>query len=103
VAGDLELTSVAAGTRLRVRVKAGARTSAVGGAHGGALKISVAAVAERGKANRAVVAVLAEALGLPTSSVTIVSGKSSQDKVVVVALSVAAVCTILLELERPKR
>jgi uncharacterized protein YggU (UPF0235/DUF167 family) len=50
-----------------------------------------------------VVEVLADALGLPASSVTIVSGKTSQDKVVKVALSVAAVCTILVQLERPKR
>jgi uncharacterized protein (TIGR00251 family) len=103
VANDLELKPVAGGTRLRVRVKPGARKTAIGGAHGGALRIAVAAVAERGKANRAVVEALAEALGLPASSVTIVSGKTSQDKVVDVALSVAAVCTLLVQLERPKR
>ena len=100
---DLELTPVAGGTRLRVRVKPGARKTAIGGAHGGALKVSVATAAERGKANRAVVALLAEALGLPASAVTIVAGKTSQDKIVEIALSVAAVCTILAELEPQKK
>jgi uncharacterized protein (TIGR00251 family) len=103
VADDIELTSVAGGTRLRVRVKAGARKSGIGGARAGALKVSVAAVAERGKANRALVEVLATALGLPASGVTIVSGKASQDKVVVVALGVATVCARLADLEPPKR
>lgn len=102
MASDLELTPVAAGTRVRVRVKAGARKSAIGGAHGGALKVAVATVAEKGKANRAVVELLAETLRLPASAVTIVSGKTSQDKVVEIALSVAAVCAILVELEQTK-
>jgi hypothetical protein len=103
VGEDLELTPFPGGTRLRLRVKAGARTTAIVGAHGGALKVSVAAAPERGKANRAVVELLAEALGLPSSAVTIVSGKSSQDKVVEIALGVAAVCAILPEIERTKK
>jgi len=103
MATDLELTPVAGGTRLRVRVKPGARKSAIGAAHGGALKVSVATVAERGKANRAVVELLADAFGLPASAVTIVAGKTSQDKIVELALSVAAVCGILAELEPPKK
>lgn len=100
---DLELTPFPAGTRLRLRVKAGAKTSAIVGVHGGALKVSVAAAAERGKANRAVVKLLAEVLGLTPSGVAIVSGKSSQDKVAEVALDVAAVCAILADLELPKK
>jgi hypothetical protein len=103
VTNDLELTPVANGTRLRVRVKPGARKSAIGGAHGGALKVSVATVAEKGKANRAVVELLADTLGLPASAVSIVAGKTSQDKVVEIALSVAAFCSILAELELPKK
>lgn len=100
---DLELAPVPGGTRLRLRVKAGARTSAIVGVHGGALKVSVTAAAERGKANREVVALLANAFGVPSSDVTIAAGKSSQDKVVEIALSVAAVCGILADLEPPKK
>lgn len=83
----LELTPVPGGTRLRLRVKPGARGAAVVGVHGGALKVAVQAPPDRGKANRAVVELLAEVLDLPLSAVAIVSGESSQDKVAVVALA----------------
>ena len=70
MAEDLELTPFPGGTRLRLRVKAGAKKTAILGVHGGAIKLSVAAAPERGKANRAVVKLLAEVLGLPSSAVT---------------------------------
>lgn len=92
---ELELVSVAGGTRLRLRVKPGARKTAIVGIHGGALKVSVAAAPEKGKANRAVVKLLAEALGLPPSAVTITSGETSQDKAAEVALDPTAVRAIL--------
>jgi len=92
---ELELIPVANGTRLRLRVKPGARKTAIVGVHGGALKVAVAAAPEKGKANRAVVKLLAEALGVPASAVTIASGETSQDKVVEIALSPAAVRAIL--------
>ena len=73
-------------TRLRVRVSPRARRNAVLGLREGTLKISVTAVPERGKANDAVVALLAEALAIPASSVEIVSGAASKDKWVEVDL-----------------
>ena len=91
----LELTPVAGGTRLRLRVKPGARKTAIVGVHGGALKVAVAAAPEKGKANRAVVKLLAEALDLPASAVTIISGDTSQDKVAEIALDPTAVRAIL--------
>ena len=92
---ELELVSVAGGTRLRLRVKPGARKTAIVGVHGGALKVAVAAAPEKGKANRAVVKILAEALDLPSSAITITSGESSQDKVAEIALDPAAIRAIL--------
>lgn len=92
---ELELTPTASGTRLRLRVKPGARKTAIVGIHGGALKLAVAAAPEKGKANRAVVKLLAATLGLPTSAVTITSGESSQDKVAEIALRPADVRAIL--------
>lgn len=77
----LDLVVTPQGTRLRLRVKPGARKNAIVGVHGGALKVSVAAPPERGKANAAVVTLLAEALGVPASAITIASGAASQDKV----------------------
>jgi len=85
-AADLELTPASGGTRLRLRVKAGARKTALLGAHGGALKLSVTAPPEKGKANRAVLALLGEALGLPPTSLTLLSGQSGPDKTLFIPL-----------------
>jgi uncharacterized protein len=92
---ELELLPVALGTRLRLRVKPGARKTAILGVHGGALKIAVTAAPEKGKANRAVVRLLADALDLPASTVTITAGETSQDKVAEIALKPAAVRAML--------
>lgn len=97
---DLELTACSGGTRLRLRVKPGARRTEIVGSHGGALKLTVASAPERGKANRAVVKLLAEALGVPSSSVTIAAGATSQDKVVEIALAPAAVRALLTDAMR---
>jgi uncharacterized protein (TIGR00251 family) len=86
VADPLELTPVTGGTRFRLRVKPGARKSAIVGVHGGALKISVNAPADRGRANDAVIELLTEVLDIPASAIEIVVGATSQDKVVAVAL-----------------
>jgi len=91
VSAELELTAIAGGTRVRLRVKPGARKTAIVGVHGGALKLAVAAAPEKGKANRAVIQLLAEALALPASAVTIVAGDTSQDKVAEIALEPEAV------------
>ena len=100
---ELDLTPIPGGTRLRLRVKAGAKTTAIAGVRAGALKLSVTAAAEKGKANRAVVALLADALGLPRSAIAIAAGKASQDKVATIALGVFEVCAILAHLELPKK
>jgi len=76
----LELAEIDGGTRLRLRVKPGARQNAVLGVHDGALKVGVTAAPEKGKANRAVLGVLAEALDLAPSALEILSGHASQDK-----------------------
>ena len=99
---EIALTPVDGGTRLRLRVKPGARKTAIVGVHGGALKLAVSAQPEKGKANRAVVQLLAEALGVAHSAVTIAAGDTSQDKVVEVALDPAAVRAILGAIERQK-
>jgi uncharacterized protein (TIGR00251 family) len=65
-----------------LRVTPGARRSEVVGRHGDGWKLRVAAPAERGRANDAVVDLLAERLGVPRSALTLVSGHASRDKVV---------------------
>ena len=72
-------------TRVRLRVSPGAARAAVVGRHGEAWKLRVAAAPERGKANEAVLALLAETLAVPRANVTLVSGGSSRDKIVELA------------------
>ena len=70
--------------RLRLRVSPGASRSEVVGRHGEAWKVRVAAPPEGGKANDAVVDLLAGILGVSRSTIEIVSGQGSRDKTVVV-------------------
>ena len=69
-------------TRLRLRVSPGAGRAAIVGRHGDAWKVRVAPAPENGKANAAVVALLADTLALPRGGVSIVSGHASRDKTV---------------------
>ena len=84
----LALTAVVGGTRLRLRVKPGARRAEIVGVHGGALKVAVNAPPERGQANGAVIDLLARTLDVSTEAITIVGGSSSQDKLVLVHLPI---------------
>jgi uncharacterized protein (TIGR00251 family) len=69
-------------TRLRIRVSPGARTTELVGRQGEAWKVRVAAPPERGRANDAVLKLLADRLGVPRGELTLVSGASARDKVV---------------------
>jgi len=65
---------------LHVRVQPKARANAVKGWHGAALRVSVTAAPEDGKANRAVIALLAETFDVAPSSISLVRGAASRDK-----------------------
>ena len=60
----------------------GASRSEIVGVLGDRLKVRVASPAEGGKANRAVIELLAERLGLPVRDVELFSGHTSRDKTV---------------------
>jgi len=66
--------------RLRLHVVPGARRAGVVGRHGDGWKVRVTAAPERGKANDAVVRLVAATLGLPRAAVAIVSGHGTRDK-----------------------
>jgi uncharacterized protein (TIGR00251 family) len=72
----------AASTRLKLRVSPGARRPGFAGRHGDAWKVRVAEPPEDGRANEAVLRLLAETLDVPRGSVALVSGHSSRDKIV---------------------
>lgn len=72
-------------TRLDLKVSPKAARNAVTGWMGEVLKVSVTAAPEKGKANQAVEALLAEALGLAKSAVTVVAGQTSKQKRVEIA------------------
>ena len=69
-------------TQVKLRVSPGARRPGIAGRHGGAWKVRVAEPPEGGRANEAVVRLVAEALGVSARSVELVSGHASRDKVV---------------------
>ena len=69
-------------TSLRLRVVPGATRSRVVGRHGNAWKVRVTAPPEGGRANDAVIALLADALHVPRRDLELTSGLSSRDKLV---------------------
>ena len=71
-----------ASTRVRLRVSPGSGRAAIVGRYGDAWKVRVTAAPEHGRANDAVLRLLADALSLPRESLTIVSGHSGRDKIV---------------------
>ena len=69
-------------TRLRLRVSPGAERTEIVGRHGEGWKLRVRSVPERGRANAAVLRLLADALDLSRESLSVVAGHASRDKVV---------------------
>ena len=66
--------------RIALKVVPGSTREGIAGWLGDALKVRVRAPAEAGRANAAVVRVVAEALGLSTDAVRIAAGGSSPKK-----------------------
>jgi len=76
----IELQTHPEGIVLPVRAQPGAGASGLRGEHGGALKVAVTQVAEKGKANQAIVEVLADELSLKRSQVELLSGYTQRLK-----------------------
>ena len=69
-------------TRLRLRVSPGAGRTALVGRHGDAWKVRVTEAPERGRANEAVLRLLADTLALPRTALKLVSGHGGREKIV---------------------
>ncbi len=88
--------AVDGGVVLHLRVQPGARQSVVVGRHGDALKVKVAAPPVEGKANAAVVALVAAVLRVRVGQVEVLAGPMSRTKrVKVVGVTIDQVREVL--------
>ena len=72
------------GVLLPVRAQPGASSSGIRGEHNGRLKVAVTQVAEKGKANKALIEAVAKGLGLKRGQIALVSGDTQREKVLLV-------------------
>lgn len=79
------LTETDDGSYLNVVVSPGSRRNRLVAVYGGAIKIAVTAPPERGKANAAVVSLLAEHLAVPQSSLQVTTGSTGRRKRILIA------------------
>lgn len=86
----IALHETPAGVTFAVRVQPRARRNSVLGEVGDALKIALTSPPVDGRANEACIEFLAELFTIPRSSVSIVSGQSSRNKVIRIAGCTAA-------------
>jgi hypothetical protein len=68
------------GTILPVRAHAGAKRNEIARPQEGALRVDVTQAPEQGKANKAIIAVLAKRLSLRKSQIELISGATSRQK-----------------------
>jgi len=79
-ATELELRQEGNAVLMKVRVQPKAKRAGLLGVHAGQLKVAVTEPPERGKANEAVIKLLAKQLGLSRSQLAIVAGKAARTK-----------------------
>ena len=77
-AGQIEFRETPAGVELWVRVTPRASKSELAGVEEGTLRVRVTAPPVEGAANRALVDLLSESLGVPARRVRLVAGERSQ-------------------------
>lgn len=87
------------GCTFRVRIQPKSRRNEITGLHGDALKIRLTAPPIEGKANQALRKFLAKQLGVPPSSVQILTGHTSRQKRVRVANVSAKAIHALLKIK----
>jgi uncharacterized protein YggU (UPF0235/DUF167 family) len=80
----VRLTPTENGTILPVRAVVRAKRTGILGERAGALRIGVSPAPEGGKANRAILRVIADALGVPPSRLEIVRGMTSREKQILI-------------------
>jgi uncharacterized protein (TIGR00251 family) len=76
----IELLDHPDGVVLPVKAQPGAGQNAIRGEQNGMLKVSVTQIAEKGKANRSLIEVLAKGLGLKRSQIELIAGETQSQK-----------------------
>jgi uncharacterized protein (TIGR00251 family) len=71
-------------TTLEIHAQPGAKRNEIVGFKEGILYVKVTALPQKGQANRALVELMAQALGIPKSAVDIIRGQSSRSKVIAI-------------------
>lgn len=99
------MTTTAQGIRIAVRAQPKAARDAIEGVRsfpgGERLAVKVTAAPDRGRANAAIAALLAKALGVPPTSVTVAAGDTGRDKVIAIAGEPAALLSRFRAVLRP--
>ena len=72
------------GVPIKVRAAPGASRDRLMGLLGDAVKVAVTVAPEKGKANKAILILLAEALSVPPGDLEVIAGNTSRDKRVLV-------------------
>ena len=76
----IDLKPHAEGTILPVRAQPGSRRNEIRGEQNGFLKVCVTQSPEKGKANKAIAALLSSSLSLRKSQIELISGETSRHK-----------------------
>lgn len=76
----IDLRPHSEGVLLPVKASPAARQNGIQGVHAGHLKVAVTAAPEKGKANKALVEVIAKQLGLRKSDVQLMQGETASQK-----------------------
>ncbi len=77
---QLDITDGTGNARLAVKAVPGSSRDRIVGVLGDRLKVAVSVAAEKGKANKAIAAVLAKALGVSARQVTLAAGMTNPRK-----------------------
>jgi uncharacterized protein (TIGR00251 family) len=90
--------TIAGGVEFAIKVVPGASRDRIAGLLGDALKVAVSAPPEKGKANKAVIALLARTFGIARANVRIISGETQPHKTVrLTGVSVDAVRAVVAQ------
>ena len=92
-----QVRETADGVVVAVKGMPGSRKPGLRGIQAGSLRVGVTQVAEKGRANEAILEVLAKALGIRSSRLELVAGQTSREKQVLIRDMNLAELTVLIQ------